>query len=109
VLIIALVLLVGSESPTPAAVATVATLLNDPDAEPRTVPLIVITTEPPAGKVGIAPVTLLPETLMFAGHTAPPAALVQLALTPLTDDGTRSEKVVSSAALTPKAFEMVSV
>jgi hypothetical protein len=104
---IALVLLVGSESPTPAAVATVATLLNDPDAEPRTVPLIAITTEPPAGKVGMLPLTLLPETFILAGHTAPPLALVQLALIALTEDGTKSEKVVSSAALTPAALEMV--
>ena len=64
-------------------------------------PVIVIVTEPPEGKAGTLVLTLLPETFTVAGHSAPPVALAQLALTPVTPVGTLSLKVAPSAALGP--------
>ena len=80
-------------------------LATDPVAEGDSEPTIVITTDPPAGKVGIDPLTLLPLTVTLAGHTAPPFALAQLAVTPLITDATASANVVAGAGLGP-ALEM---
>lgn len=102
------VLLPGVKSMTPAAGVTLAVLLMLPLAEPTTVPVIVITTEPPFGKVGIDPATVLLETLMVAGQLAPPDAELQFAPTPVMVAGKLSRKAVLSAALGP-ALVMVRV
>ena len=73
----------------------------DPVADGETDPVIVITTDPPAGNVGTEPLTLLPLTVTDAGQTAPPLALAQLALTPLIADATASLNVDALAELGP--------
>ncbi len=64
------------------------------------VPVIWMVTLAPAGKVAIVPETTLPTTL-GVGHTAAPAALLQLAATAVTPVGTGSLKVVPLAASGP--------
>ena len=72
-------LLLLSGSLTPAAGLIVARLVITPVAEPETCAVIVMTSAPPDGKVGILPLTVLPEMDSVAGHTAPPVALPQTA------------------------------
>ena len=75
------VLLRGVGSVTPAAGVTLAVFAMDPLADPCTVPEIVMSTEPPFGRVGTEPATVFPETLIVLGQAAPPLEAVQLALT----------------------------
>jgi hypothetical protein len=67
---------------------TVAVFVND-CAPNGAVPLIVIVTEPPVGKVGTLPDTLLPATV-GAAQVAPPLGEPQLAVTPVIAAGTAS-------------------
>ena len=60
----------------------------------------VIVTDPPAGRVGTLPDTLLPTTVGVA-QVAPPLGDPQLAVTPVIAAGTLSAQVVPSAALGP--------
>ena len=69
-------------------------------------PTMVISTELLAGKVGTAPATELPDTVMLVGQIALPVALPQVAEIPVTVAGTISAKVVLSAELGPP-FVMV--
>ena len=66
-----------------------------------------IVTDPPAGKFGTLPETLLPATVGGA-QVAPPIGDPQLAVTPVIAAGTLSAQVVPSAALGP-AFDTTSV
>jgi hypothetical protein len=93
-----LLLLLGSGSLTPGGKPIVAVFVMVPVAPGETVPLIVIMTLPPDGKVGTPPLTLLPTTLIFVGQTAPAEALPQLAETPVIALGTISLNVVPFAA-----------
>src|SRR4051794_26310043 len=96
VAVLVLLPLVGSVVPlggaTVAVLLSIAALLDD------VVPVIVMTTAPPGGSVGTVPLTVLPATLTDPGHTAPPLAPPQLALTPLMAAGTPSLKLVPSAS-----------
>ena len=94
-------LLAGVGSVVPVGGVTVALLTIEPEAEALTVPVMTIVTLPPTGSVGTLPATLLPVTLTDAGQTAPPFALVQVALTPVMLLGTLSLKLVPFAALGP--------
>src|SRR5215216_2843433 len=96
-----LALLAPFGSPTPAGEATCALFVIVPAA--LAMPVIVITTEPPAGNAAIVLVTELPAT-MTAPHTAPPIAPPQVADTAVTPAGTSSENIAPFAALGP-AFE----
>jgi hypothetical protein len=92
---------VGSGSTVPDGGVIEAVLLNVPVAEPDTVPLIVIVTEPPEGSVGIVALTLLPLIVIALGQTAPPLAVPQLAANPVMLAVTASATVLPSAALGP--------
>jgi hypothetical protein len=96
-----LVLLLESGSVMPGGGVAEAEFTSVPEAEALTVPVIVMVTELLAGKLGTEPLTVLPDTLTLAGHTAPPAAEPQLALSPVMAVGTVSVKVVPSAELGP--------
>lgn len=92
----------GSGSVTPIGVVTVVLLLIAPVLVGLTVPAIVNVALPPAGSVGTNPLTTLaPFTLTVAGHTAPPAAPEQLAVTPVMLVGTTSIKLALFAGLGP--------
>ena len=80
--------------------ATLAVLLMVPVADGLTVPVIVITNEPPAGKVAMVPLTVLPE-IPGLGHTAPPVVLAHEAVMPVMAALTVSVKLVLLAALGP--------
>ena len=101
-----LALFAGSGSVMPAAFATVAVFDSTPLA--GAVPVIVMTSEPPDGSVGIVPLTTLPATLTDAGQTAPPLGLPQVAPTAVIAAGTLSANVAPFAALGP-AFAIASV
>jgi hypothetical protein len=83
----------------------VAVFANEPVAEADTVPLMVSVTLAPAGKVGMAPDTVLPLTPIVVGHAAPANWLPQLAETLLMFAGTTSLKVAPLALLGP-SFRM---
>jgi hypothetical protein len=104
-----LALFVESNSVIPAAGETLAVFAIEPVADAFTKPLIVITTEPLAGSVGILPLTVFAATFTDAGHKAPPASDPQVAEVTVTFAGTLSRNVASSAAAKPAAFEMVRV
>jgi hypothetical protein len=95
------VLSAKSGSVTPAGGVILAVLVMAPFAVPLTVPAIVMETLPPAGKLGINPLTELPTGEMPAGQVAPPIALAQLAVMPVTSLGTKSLKLALLAALGP--------
>jgi hypothetical protein len=97
--LLALLLRVGSV--VPVGGVTVAELMIVPMADALTVPLIVMVTLEPAGKVGTNPLTVLPTTETLAGQTAPPRALAQEAITPVMVLGTVSLKLVPLALLGP--------
>ena len=88
-------------SVTPVGGLTVAVLVREIVAPALTVPAMVMVTLPPLGRVGTVPVTLLPEIETEAGQTAPPEALLQLAVSPLIADTTGSLKLALSALLGP--------
>jgi hypothetical protein len=97
-----LALLARFGSVTPVGGETLALLTMVPFAPAVTVPLMFKVTLPPAGSVGIEPVTLLPDIEMGElGQTAPPNALAQLAETPLIELGTESLKLAPLALLGP--------
>jgi hypothetical protein len=108
VVVAVLVLLPGVGSVVPLGGETVAVLAIDAFTEDEVVPLIVTTTELFGGIVAIVPLTVLPATVTEPGHTAPPAALPQLAVTPVIDAGMTSLNVVPLAAEGP-ALRIVSV
>lgn len=91
-------LLVGSGSLTPGGRPIVAVLVIVPVAPAETVPLMVMITLAPDGRVGTLPLTVLPEIVMLGGHTAPLATLPQLAETLVIAPGTISVNVVPLAA-----------
>ena len=96
------VLSLGLGSVTPAGGVTVAVLVIEPVVAAPTVPAIVIVMLEPAGRVGTVPdTTLEPLTPTEAGHTAPPEAELQLAVTPLMELGTASLNVAAFALLGP--------
>jgi hypothetical protein len=103
-----LVLLPGTGSFVPAGGATVAVFDKGAFVAGEVVPLIVMTSEPPDGKVGIVPLTMLPVTETTPGQTAPPVALPQVALAPVSDAGSGSLNVAPFAADGP-ALVIVSV
>ena len=81
---------------------TLALLMTVPLAPLVTVPLTLKVTLLPAGSVGIEAVTLLPDTeIGELGQTEPPDALAQLAVTPLSELGTKSLKLAPLASLGP--------
>ena len=84
-----LLLLPGLVSVTPAGTATVPVLMSAA-ALAGAVPVMVMTTLPPGGSVGIVPLTLLPTTVTEPGHRAPPSGLPQFAPTPVMPAGTAS-------------------
>ena len=93
-----LLLLLGSVSVP--ETETLAVLPIVPVAEPLTTPLIVMMRDAPAGKVGMVPLTVLPETEV-GGHTAPPEGLAQLAVIPEIFALMRSVKLAALAELGP--------
>ena len=105
-LVLVLFAVLGSVMP-PATLA-VAVFVKLPVAEPLTIPLIVISKLAPAGKLAIVPLTVLPETAILAGHSAPPVVVPQLAVIALMLPGSTSLKLVPLAALGP-AFEINNV
>ena len=100
-----LVLLLVFGSKVPLGTAAVAVLAIVPEAEARTVPLMVMVNDEPVGSVAINPLTVLPEMPIEAGHTAPLVAALQDALMPEIELATTSLKLVPFAPLGP-AFEI---
>jgi hypothetical protein len=95
------VLFVTSWSTTPLGGLTEAELEIEPVAVPATVPLTVIVTLAPGGRVGTMPLTVLALMLTVLGQMAPPLGAPQEADKPLIDEGTRSLKLAPSAMLGP--------
>jgi hypothetical protein len=62
---------------------------------------MVMTTEPPEGKVGMLPLTVFPDTDITPGQTAPPAAAPQIAVFGIKLTSRISLKLVLLAALGP--------
>jgi hypothetical protein len=96
-----LLLLAVFGSRVPVGSASVAVFEIEPVAEPAMVPLMVMVTEPLAGRVAIVPETKLPVIPTELGHIAPFRAFEQLADKPLIAVLTVSEKLVPPAALGP--------
>ena len=90
-----------SGSVTPVGGVILAVLVIAPLAAPLTVPAIVIVTLPPAGKLGITPLTEFPTGDIPAGQAAPPVAFAQLAVMLVISVGTESLKLALFAALGP--------
>jgi hypothetical protein len=95
------VLFVTSWSITPVGGLTKAELEIEPVAVPATVPLTVIVTLAPGGRVGTMPLTVLALMLTVVGQIAPPLGAPQDADRPLMEAGMTSLKLAPSAMLGP--------
>lgn len=80
---------------------TEALFTIEPVALALTVPVIVMVTLEEAGKLGTAPLTLLPATVTLAGQAAPLVAPPHVALMEVMLLGRRSLKLVPLAGLGP--------
>jgi hypothetical protein len=90
-----------SGSVTPVGAVILPVFVMAPVAVPPTVPAIVMETLPPAGKLGMSPLTELPTGEILGGQVAPPVAFAQLAVMPVISLGTKSLKLALLAALGP--------